>query len=66
MEEKQTFKVELTEEDLIQLGNLSVTLHENLDALKKVPDFEGDMSVGELLEECFFPALEHLLTQLDW
>jgi hypothetical protein len=66
LDDKRTFTVTLSEDEFISLANLSVTLHENLDALKKVPDFEGDMSVGELLEECFFPALEHLLTQLDW
>lgn len=40
-------KVELTEDQMVALANLYVTLTENSEGLKKVEDFEGEMNVNE-------------------
>lgn len=40
-------KVELTEDQMVALANLYVTLTENSEGLKKVEDFEGGMNVNE-------------------
>lgn len=67
MDEKDftVFHVVLTEDQVVALGNLSVTLHENMDALKEVPDFEADdMSVADAVE-CGLPSLVAVLRQLE-
>ena len=43
-------KVELTEDQMVALANLYVTLTENSEGLKKVEDFEGGMNVNEAVE----------------
>lgn len=40
-------KVELTEDQMVALANLYVTLTENSEGLKKVEDFVGGMNVNE-------------------
>lgn len=66
MDEKvKVFHVVLTEDQIVDLGNLSVTLHENLDRLKDVPDFDSeDTSVAEMVE-VGLPTLVAVLRQLE-
>lgn len=68
-EEYRVFHVVLNEEQFISLANLAVTLHENMDGLKTIPDFESDkvggVSVAETVE-CGFVGLEAVLGQLEW
>lgn len=60
------FHVALTADQFISLVNLSVTLHESMDGLKTIKDFEADdMSVGEAVE-CGFSGLEAVLGQMEW
>ena len=64
-EKVKVFHVVLTEDQIVDLGNLSVTLHENLDRLKDVPDFDlEDTSVAEMVE-VGLPALVAVLRQLE-
>ncbi len=66
MDEKvKVFHVVLTEDQIVDLGNLSVTLHENLDRLKDVLDFDSeDTSVAEMVE-VGLPTLVAVLRQLE-
>ena len=64
-EKVKVFHVVLTEDQIIDLGNLSVTLHENLDRLQDVPDFDSeDTSVAEMVE-VGLPSLVAVLRQLE-
>ena len=64
-EKVKVFHVVLTEDQIVDLGNLSVTLHENLDRLEDVPDFDSeDTSVAEMVK-VGLPALVAVLRQLE-
>ena len=65
-DDKRTFTVTLSEEEFISLANLSVTLHENLDGMKNIKDFESDdITVAEVVE-CGLPGYEAVMKQLEW
>lgn len=66
LEGTKTFMITLTEDEFVSLANLSVTLHENLDGMKTVKDFESDdMTVAEAVE-CGLPGYEAVMKQLEW
>ena len=66
LEGTRTFTITLTEDEFVSLANLSVTLHENLDGMKTVKDFESDdMTVAEAVE-CGLPGYEAVMKQLEW
>ena len=66
VEEKRTLNVQLSEEEVVSLGNLSVTLHENLEGLRTLVDCVNgtghDERVGEFIED-FLPALDTIVLQ---
>lgn len=59
-----TSMVDLTEDDVVALANLLITLNENMPGLRCLVDHVGeDMTVGEVLES-LLPSLESVVEQL--
>ena len=63
MGETKEFKVMLTEDQVVAVANLVVTLVENMDGLKELEDFEGGSSVGTMVE-AGLESLQALMKQL--
>ena len=63
MGETKEFKVMLTEDQVVAVANLVVTLVENMDGLKELEDFVGGSSVGAMVEDCL-ESLQALMKQL--